>query len=262
MFKSSGTNIGYKNKYFRSSSLDLLGLIKSAGAVLYLDTRKATGSGLPTNSPLTDPWVDLVSGSSNIVTPTNFAGTISSGVVTANPNIPYWILDGSDDHFVINPNILNITTAPLAVFGTFAVLTGFSTGYIFSRNTDAASNMQYGIFVEATTNRMSAILEGANKQTSTNNSITANTWYNAGFIWDGSMVNLYINGSKNNTAAGTLSGSLTNRNSTQIGCRRAAAGGISTILKGTIATITVYTGAQCTEANVLKAENALSKSYI
>ena len=53
---------------------DNIELAKKAGSVLYLDARKSDGIGFPTNSPLTNPWVDLI-GNKTSITLINLLGT-------------------------------------------------------------------------------------------------------------------------------------------------------------------------------------------
>jgi len=53
---------------------------RDAGAVLYLDARKATGSSRPTNSPLTSAWVDLANETTIFTPPWGEIRTLPNGV--------------------------------------------------------------------------------------------------------------------------------------------------------------------------------------
>jgi hypothetical protein len=231
---------------------------KAAGAVLCLDARKATGLGLPTNSPLTSPWVDL-SGLANNATPESMAGTTASGVDITDPIKPTWVFDGTSDHFTLTDTAsLDITSAPLAIFVTIKVDPTMSgTGYIVCKNLNASTNIQYGLSYFVTNTQIGLYLEGASRKTSTTGSVPANTWYNVGFIWDGSNVKAFVNGVQSATT-GTFSGTLTSQPNMRIGRRETP----SSYYKGSIATLTIYAGVKATEANILKAERAISRAYI
>jgi hypothetical protein len=71
-------------------------LVTSLGGVLYYDVLKATGTGLPSNSPLTDPIIDLLDNYNGDLV--NFAGTSSSGYDTSNPAKPFLKFDLTNDH--------------------------------------------------------------------------------------------------------------------------------------------------------------------
>lgn len=238
------------------------GLAKDAGAVLYLDARMADRFNLPVNDPLTNPWTDL-SGFRNDATPTNFAGTIASGVDTTDPSKPFWVLDGTDDFFgLINSSSLDITSAPMGVFATINVSPLSSTvGYIVCKNLDASTNVQYGMYWDNVSSRLSVFLEGAVKKSSLNNSLEAGAWYNVGFIWDATNVKLFINQVQSSTSA-AFSGTLTTRANVQIGCRGNTGGSKTALLNGKIATVTVYSGSKATETNILKSERTISNAYI
>ena len=232
-------------------------LVKSSGGVLYLDARKSTGSGLPTNSPLTTPWKDL-SGRGNNATPTNFAGTTASGVDVSAPIKPFWVLDGTDDFFsLVNTASIDITAAPLAIFATFLVSPDSGiNGYLCAKTLDNTTpTVQYGLSYNKSNQRIQVILEGVIRNTTLTNSILANTWYNAGFIWNGVDVRCYINNSISSSAS-AFTGSLTTKVNISIGRR------MGDYFEGNLATLTIYTGAKAAEANILKAEKAISKVYI
>lgn len=230
--------------------------VLNAGGVLYLDARKATGFRLPSNSPLTSPWVDL-SDNDNDATPTNFAGNMLSGVDISNLLRPSWVLDGSDDFFNLSStSSLDINTAPLAIFVTLKVSIGSGYGYIISKNLDSSANVQYALTWDNANKRVVVKLENSDRVSTITNSIQETNWYNVGFIWDGTNVKTFINGISNNS--GAYSGTLTSRPNLRIGRRETAA----SHFKGNIATATVYTGEKAIEANILKSERLISKAYI
>jgi hypothetical protein len=245
----SGDKVAYTNKIYKA---------REAGAKLLLLADLATGFGSPTNSPLTNPWVDL-SDYGNNATPTNFAGTAASGVDISDPVKPFWVLDGTDDFFsLVNTPSLDITTAPLAMFATFKATS--VNGFLLCKNNSYATNIQYAILLDNTTKAMQALLEktttGARAQ-SENNSILTNIWYNAGWIWNGENVQCYVNFEPSGIA-GAFNGTLTSRAYTRIGCRELSA----VFFKGNIATVSIYAGINATAAKVLAAETLISAPYL
>jgi hypothetical protein len=165
-------------------------------------------------------------------------------------------LDGADDLFsLVNTASLDITVAPLAVFATIKTPAILQTEYVFCKNVDSVATVQYGLGVDSD-GYVASYLEGVARQT-TANSLIANTVYNIGFIWDGTNIKNFINKVQSGIT-GTFSGSLTSRANVRIGCR----GNNSVFYKGGIATLTVYAGAKAIEANILKAETAISKAYL
>ena len=235
-------------------------LVKSAGGVLYLDARKADGSGLPINSPLTTPWQDL-SINGNNATPVNMASTSSSGY---NESIakPGWTLDGVDDRFsLVNTASVDVTERPLAVFMT--VKTPIQTGYLFCKNFESVGEIQYGMYYNSSANDTVILaLNGVTKGQTATGYLTSGNIYNLGFIWtaDGN-VKMYINGVQSgNTVA--VTDTLTTRSNVNIGCRGKTGGTQHVFYKGDIHTTTIYSGANCTTANVLKAEKEISKQFI
>jgi hypothetical protein len=73
-------------------------LVQSLGGVLYYNALKADGSGLPSNSPFTSTWVDLLNAYN--ATLNGFAETPSSGWDISNPSSPFLFEDGSDDYML------------------------------------------------------------------------------------------------------------------------------------------------------------------
>jgi hypothetical protein len=235
--------------------VDFKALMKAAGGVLYLDARKATGNGLPSNNPLTGQWMDL-SGLGNNATPTNFAGTAASGVDVSDPLRPFWVLDGTDDFFsLVNSASIDITSAPLAVFLTIA--TAGQGGYVVCKNLDATINTQYGIYYDSSDGSFGVSLEGGFRGWSSVSAGLTNIWVNIGFVWDGTNIRIFKNGTQTNITV-AYSATLTSRPNLRVGRRETA----TSYFKGKISTVSVYSGTKATEANVLKAEKAISRAYI
>lgn len=231
--------------------------VKNAGGVLYLDTRKATGFGIPSNSPLTSPFVDL-NGYENNATLNNFAGNVTSGYDTTEILKPSLVFDGVDDFLsLVNVASLKLISPPLGIFFTVKLQTnGSGTTYLFCKNFDSTTNIQLSIGYHNADNRITIRLEGQDRISSAINSIMPNTWYNIGFIWDGNRINVYIN--CNFIGYGTYSGNLTEQPNILIGKRLITSG----ITKGAFATATIYQGSKSIESNILKAEKLISKAYI
>lgn len=244
----------------QNSQLNRQQLAKKAGAVLYLDARKATKYGLPTNSPLTNPWSDL-SGNGNDGTPANFAGTTSSGVDVSDPLRPFWVFDGADDNFsFVNTPSVDVLNAPLAVFTTIKVSVGSSSRYVICKNLDSASNLQYAILFDSGSITVANSVKCYARSTGTNsaeNSVMPGQWVNVGFIWDGANVQPYVNGKPSGSPL-AVTGTLTSRPNLRIGRRETAASHFI----GDIATATVYSGDKATISNILKSERMISNPYV
>lgn len=231
-------------------------LVKAAGGILYFDTRRATGTGIPTNSPLTNPWVDLM-GSGNNAVPQNMAGTTSSGVDTTTSKTT-WVLDGIDDHFTLTASTeTNITAAPLAIFAT--VKGNANGGMVICRNDTSSINAQYALYFNpgAGNQNFQCILEGSARYTTPTNSAINATWLNIGYIWKDGIIKAYVNGVQVGVDT-AYSSTLTTRTYLRIGRRETSA----SHFKGSLATVTLYAGSKITEAGILKAENTISKQYI
>jgi hypothetical protein len=230
-------------------------LVKSAGGVLYYDARKDL---IQANGVTPDR-----SGKGNDVTWANFAGTGASGLVIENGKV-FRRLDGTDDFgSMVNTSSIDITNAPLAVFVTKRLSASAATSFLFCKNLDNTTNEQYGMLWDATNKYIRVDAENVNRCNSGVNSVLPDTWYNEGFIWDGTNINIYINKIPTGIV-GAYSGALTSRPNIRVGARSNSVDGSTTIgkLKGDLATLTIYAGAKATEANILKAEKALSKAYI
>lgn len=239
--------------------------------VFYLDLTAIFGAGKEPNKQYMD-WLmkDLIGKNTyfssmsvnvgNHVVPLGMAGTTSSGVDVSDSKKPFWALDGVDDYFAgLNSTDLNVTSAPLAVFSTFYLNTPAQNGFLFNINGTLATDIQFALLYDNAQTKLVAYLEGAAKGSSSVLSTT--TWYNAGYIWDGTNVKYYVNGINVGTN-GSLTGSLTSRQNLRVGARASSSTANTGYVKGRIATVTVYSGSNCTEANILAAEKALSKAYI
>lgn len=237
-----------------------LELAKQAGAILYLDARLADKKGVPSNSPLNPTWHDLTDNNNN-ATPTNFAGTIASGVDVSDPSKANWSLDGTDDYFTLasSPSI-NILTPPLAIFSTFKVNAGSASKYLICKNLDSASNIQFAILWDSgsvgNANSIRCYLNSTG-HSSPIDSVPVNAWVNAGYIWDGNLCKIYVNGQEVASIAFTTN-PLTTRANMRIGNRAAAASHFD----GKVGTSSIYSGLQATVYNVLKSEKEIAKSYV
>jgi hypothetical protein len=134
---------------------------------------------------------------------------------------------------------------------------GASDGYAVCKNLSDTTNIQYAFFWDTPTMIMSVRLENATVASSAAGSVPENVWCNVGFIWNGINVKVYINLVQSG-ATGAFSGTLTTRPTINIGKREINAA----YLKGDIATVTIYAGVKAIEANILKAERAISKVYL
>lgn len=238
-----------------------MNMVKNAGGVLYLDARATTARmGLPKNSPLTNPWMDL-SGLENDATPINMAGTTASGVNITDPLKPFWALDGIDDLFSFaNTSSLDVTSAPLAIFTTVRIPASVAAAVtIFAKTT--SSTMQYRFLIGS--NNLLTVNLNSTTQIGNSVAITRDVFVNIGFIWDGTNVKFYVNGIAGGVN-GTYTGTLTSQSYVRLGCRTNSADGLThtSFIQMDIATVTLYTGSLATEANILRAEKAISKAYI
>jgi hypothetical protein len=188
----------------------------------------------------------------------NMAGTTSSGVDITDTSKPLWKLDGTDDHLqIINNSKLDVSDR-VGVFATIKTPATFQVAYIFAKNLDATANIQYGMYIHTPTNILTAALNGS--AIAGNTALQTNTWYNVGFIWTGTQITIYLNLVADKVQ--NYSTPLTSRPNLRIGCRGNTSSGNAIYFNGSIATVTVYTGAKCTESNILRAEKAISKAYI
>jgi len=188
----------------------------------------------------------------NNALPTNFAGTTASGVDISDPLRPFWVFDGTDDFFsLINTPSIDITSAPLAVFATVKVNSfAGNNGRIVVK--DDVGGKQYAILHANDDSKFEIIVNNISVKT---NIVTKGIWYSVGFIWDGATFKAFVNQINNGSSA--LSGSLTSRPNINIG--RQISG---TYFSGKLSSLSIYAGANATEANVLKSEKQISKAYI
>jgi len=173
-----------------------------------------------------------------------------------NVTLPLLRFDGTDDYAtLLNTKELDVTSAPLAVFATVRIAVDANTGHILSKNLDTAGSRQYSIAWQSTNSNMETVLSG-NAFISPNNAVAKTIWCNIGFIWDGTVVKHYINYVQSGTPS-AFAGTLTSQPNIRLGKRE---GG--TYLKQDLATLSIYTGTKATEANILKAEAAISRQYL
>jgi hypothetical protein len=189
----------------------------------------------------------------------NFAGNSASGLVIENGKV-FRRLDGTDDFgSMVNTLSIDITSAPLAIYATIRVSpSAVSNSFILCKNLSGLTDVQYGIMWNSTLKNITLYLENVSRDSSGDNSVLNNVWYNVGFIWDGTNIKYYVNGLQVGIVS-PYTGSLTSRPTTAIGRRGAV---VNNPFKGDLASLTIYAGAKATEANALKAEAAISKAYI
>jgi hypothetical protein len=233
-------------------------LVKSAGGVLYLDARKATGFGLPTNSPLTSQFIDLT-GNNNNATLNNFDGT--SGWNTSSSLTPYLNFDGINDRCNLpNNSSLDITTNEFALAATFRVKSTESNAWILSRNL-STSTVQYGLHYYGAANNIGVSLNSLSQRSSINVSI--NIWYNVIFYRSSAGV---IYPFLNNIAQSTVNyaTALTSMPNTTIGARSTNDLGtaFTANLLFDLGTLTIYHAPKLNITNIRNAEKQISKSYI
>jgi hypothetical protein len=225
-------------------------LVKSAGGVSYYDARKDL---IQANGVTPDR-----SGKGNNITWNNFAGTGASGLVIENGKV-FRRLDGAEDFgSMVNSASIDITSAPLAVFATFRIPSSVvSNGFIFAKNLNATANIQYSLYYSTISNNITTYMEGIGRGATANSSIAKDVLHNVGYIWNDTNVKFYKNMLQNGSIV-AFSGNLTSQPNARIGKEEVA----GFYLKCDLATLTIYTGAKATEANILKAEQAISKAYI
>ena len=191
--------------------------------------------------------------------PINFAGTTSSGY-NENASKPAFTLDGTDDVFhMLDSTELDITAVPIAVFAVIKAPATLQEGYIFSKALDAIGNVQYGLLLNAD-GSLSAVLEGSAVLSTSAGIVVANTHYSVGLLADGTNVIIYVD--RASAASTAFSSALTTRGNVRVGALASGAGVSNTFFKGSIATLTVYSGTKCTASKVLEAEKLISKAYI
>jgi hypothetical protein len=241
--------LGYKLGYNMSRKLQsFASLVKDAGGVLYLDARKADGSGPLTGND--SPWVDL-SGFGNNCTLFNQAGTAGSGW-QSNPFVNR--TDGTDDYGgFADTAILDITNAPLAIGVTFKKPVD-DTGFIMAKSDNISStNVQYGILHEATRKLSFYSKEGTVQREATFTVDSAN-YVNVIFYWDGANVTAYENGiQKAQTSFTTIN---------SFGVLELGKRATGNYYDGDIATQTIYTGPNCVPSKFLPAEAKISAEYL
>lgn len=146
-----GLGLGLNKSILLPSGDPLLKALTKANCTLYLEGDRATGTSKGVNSPLTDPWVDLIGNNSADLV--NFVGTTSSGyndlLVPNGETRTFLKADGVDDYGVIanDPSLDPTGTEDFAICGVFKTDNPVDTGYLFAKNDtlSSPSDFQYGI---------------------------------------------------------------------------------------------------------------------
>lgn len=185
-----------------------LTLVQSLGGILYYDALLATGSGLPSNSPLTDPWVDLINAYDGDLT--NFAGTTASGWDITDPTKPFLKEDGTNDYVITALGAANFPTS----FSLYSrCKTGTATGFASLGSIDlneASANALFTMYKASTDHKFRAYIAntaGAIFTAISNDARVVNTDYVICATYNDSTkkLTLYVNKTKQ-TTEGTLTG--------------------------------------------------------
>lgn len=235
-------------------ALSLIQQVTNAGGVAYWDARKADGT-----DPLTgnsSPWVDLIN--SNDATLDGYAGDANEGW-QSNPNVLRGAGSNEWCRIASIGSELDITTSPIAIGMTIKAPTGGANGYVFTKNANTSSTIQYGVICRPSTPNCSMYIEGSSK---CGTDITLDVWFNLVFYWDGSGITSYINGTQAST--GVHSGTLTSRANAQIGARSSANDGLSqsSEFEGDMGHIAIYADFGTDIASVLAAEANVAADYL
>lgn len=145
------------------------------------------------------------------------------------------LFDGNDDFIsVADYSGIDITTPPLSIYANFKV-TDTDTQYILSRNTDALTNMQYGLQNSATS--ISQVLENNYKGVIASN---VGSFEKVLSGWFGTGSNEAYVKDESNSNNDTQSGSLTSRAYTYIGCRRHSTPSETGQMKGNLKHLIIF----------------------
>lgn len=139
------------DRYLKKKGGDpLLEALTKANCTLYLEGDRATGTSKGVNSPLTDPWVDLIG--NNNADLVNFVGTTSSGyddlLVPNGETRTFLKGDGVDDYGVIaNDSSLDPTgTEDFSICYVGYLTNLVANKWLFCKNLGTfTSDVQYGI---------------------------------------------------------------------------------------------------------------------
>lgn len=170
--------------------------------------------------------------------------------------------DGTDDYISIPADsVLNFTTS-LSIFAFANPASDAQTGHIFTRNTDAENNCQYGLYWENSS--YSYQLRGLIGDTllatgSGTNSMPPGEFKLCGITWDGTTAKLYLDDGMKYSEA--VAAPITSRDNINIGCRAAAAGGRDIFFKGVIGKVFAFNRA-LTQAEVTQLHHQFKSCYI
>lgn len=157
--------------------------------------------------PGTKLYFDL----SESTTPTDKSGYGSTATGTNTTVTPTGqVFDGATSYMAVTPSTaVNIRTPPISIFSWVNVTSGAATGYIFSKNTSAATDMQFGHYYSNSDGKIYMNLDGSGTGRGNTTAISPNTWVMAGFVWDGVTIQPYLNGVPNGTSANIAAFTLT-----------------------------------------------------
>lgn len=154
-----------------------------------------------------------------------------------------------------NNPILNLFEPPIAVFSTFRMLTK-AFGYMIIKHIDTSADIQYGLCYSSSSNKFTAGLDGTFNLAPSNSDIELDTWYNAGFIWDGQKIQPYVNFKKSGDAVSHVADTIITGANMYIGSRRGGAGKF----QGDIASVTIYNSDDA--ESILSNERKLAAGYV
>lgn len=188
--------------------------------------------------------------------------TTSSNVII---DIQYALsLDGSDDYgTVTNAVLLDIINTEFAFAFTFRPTIGAPSGILFSKGYDTALNTQYFILYDTANKRVQLYLNGTIVLSTTNNSILENSWNHILFYRDSfGLISSFINNVANNTL--NDNSVLVSQPYIRIGARtnNTSGTGFTSLFKGDIATISIYSLSVLNLNLIKKAEINATKNYI
>jgi hypothetical protein len=264
--QTDGTPITYYLYYYYPDQASSVGGVAKFYQPMLVDLTAIFGAGAEPTLAECDAMFSYTA-TTNIIsrgnnaTLLNMAGTTASGFDNiTEPKKPCLVFDGTNDccKIVDTPNSgSDILSAPFSLGCTFKMNATATDGWIFNKNLNATNNTQYGVFFNDTNDHLDVYINGILVASTANNSITKNTWYNFSFTLIETLVTTYINGLVSGSG-GNHVGAITTRGNIRIGCRETTA----EYFKGNLATLTVYTGNNCNDNNVLKSEKAISKDYL
>jgi hypothetical protein len=137
---------------------------------------------------------------------------------------------GGTAYGTIPNNNMDVPTPPLAMFAWVKLSSAATSnaGIIFKTNTGAAFR-QYGMTLDYVNKRLMYYLNH-NSYTTANNTINFDVWTMVGGVWDGSKLQLYINGLTSGSPSSYSSATLTSEPLVFIGERSAS----DSIFKGNL----------------------------